>query len=78
MNINKYIKENQIKIKVTPNAKENELKEMGKHLKLYLKAVPDKGKANKELIKFFKKEFKLNVEIKSGETSREKVLRIIK
>ncbi len=47
-------------------------------LKLYLKAPPDKNKANLELIKFFKKELGLVVEIKSGVTSREKVLRIVR
>ena len=64
--------EKTIKIKVIPNSSRNELKEG----RLYLKAVPEKGKANKEVIKFFKKKG-LRVEIKSGEKSREKVLRII-
>ncbi|MEK6969781.1 MAG: DUF167 domain-containing protein [Nanoarchaeota archaeon] len=71
-----FISNQLIKIKVIPNASSTKLVEETGHLKLYLKAVPEKDKANKELIKFFKKEFKLAVEIKSGEKSREKVLRI--
>jgi uncharacterized protein (TIGR00251 family) len=53
------------------------VEENGK-LKLYFKTVPDKNKANLELIKFFKKKFSLKVEIKSGlKSSRGKVLRVI-
>ena len=53
------------------------MKEEEGKLKLYLKAAPEKGKANAELIKFFKKELKLSVRIKLGESSREKTLEII-
>ena len=62
-----------MKIKVIPNAKEDKL--VGDTL--YLKAVPEKDKANKALIKFFKKNLHLNVRIKSGEKSRNKVIEII-
>ncbi len=75
--INKHIINNQIKLRVTPNASRTELKDEGGKLKLYLRAVPEKGKANAAVIKFFKKEFNLKVEIKSGERSRDKVLRIV-
>ena len=64
-------------LKVIPNSSRTELVEENGQKKLYLKAVPDKAKANKELIKFFKKEFKLHVKIKSGARSRDKVLEII-
>lgn len=77
MNIEEHIKDSLLKIKVIPNSKKNELKEENKQLKLYLHAVPDKNKANRELIKFFKKELGLNVEIRSGLKSREKVLKIL-
>jgi uncharacterized protein (TIGR00251 family) len=77
MNLNRYIKDNLIRIKVTPNASKTELVEENEQLKLYLKAVPDKNKANQELIKFFKKEFNLKVEIKSGMKNRNKVLKIV-
>ncbi|MFH1682652.1 MAG: DUF167 domain-containing protein [Candidatus Woesearchaeota archaeon] len=75
--MNLQIKNNLLKIKVIPNSSRTELQETPEGLKLYLKAVPEKGKANAEVIKFFKKEFGLKVEIKSGEKSREKVLRIL-
>ena len=77
MDIQRYISNNLITIKVIPNSSRTEIKEEDNKLKLYLSAIPDKNKANTELIKFFKKEFKLNVEIKSGNKSRNKVLRIL-
>lgn len=77
VNIPNFIKNNCLTIKVIPNSDRNELKEENNQLKLYLKAKPEKGKANKELIKFFKKEFGLRVEIKSGEKGREKVLEVL-
>ncbi|HIH11157.1 TPA: DUF167 domain-containing protein [Candidatus Woesearchaeota archaeon] len=63
-------------LKVIPNAGRTELVQEGEILKLYLKAVPDKNKANLELIKFFKKEYHLTVTIKSGLKSREKVISV--
>jgi len=77
LNFNKFIQQNLLKIKVIPNASKTELKEENNQLKLHLKSVPEKGKANQELIKFFKKKLGLKVEIKSGEKSRDKVLRVI-
>ncbi len=76
MDINNHIINNLIKIKVIPNSSKTELKEENGQLKLHLKSVPQKGKANEELIKFFKKNYKLNVTIKSGKTSRNKVLKL--
>jgi len=78
MNIQPHIQNNSLRLKVIPNSSKTELIEENGKLKLYLKAIPDKNKANMELIKFFKKEFGLRVEIKLGMKSREKVLRIIK
>ena len=77
MDLNKHIDNHRLKIKVIPHSGRTELKDEGGKLKLYLKSAPEKGKANVELIKFFKKNFKLSVRIKSGEASREKVLEII-
>ena len=65
-------------LRVTPNASRTELKEEDGKLKLYLQAVPVKGKANLAVVKFFKKEFGIKVEIKSGERSRDKVLRVLR
>ena len=76
-NLVEYIDNGRIKIKVIPQSGRTELIEENGKLKLYLKAAPEKNKANTELIKYFKKEFKISVRIKAGETSKEKVLEII-
>ncbi len=76
MNLDKFVKNGFLELKVIPNAGRTELKEENGKLKLYLKSVPEKGKANAELIKFFKKECKISVRIKSGGSGREKVLEI--
>ena len=76
MDVQKYTSNNLLSVKVIPNSSRTELKEEGHKLKLYLSSIPDKNKANTQLIKFFKKEFNLKVEIKSGERSRNKILRI--
>ncbi len=47
------------------------------HLKAYLKAPPEKNKANLELLKLLKKEFHVRAEILQGMKGREKVLRVI-
>ncbi len=74
MDISRYFQNNFFSIKVIPNSGRTEIKEDNGQLRLYLKSLPDKNKANLELIKFFKKEFGLTVEIKSGIKSRKKVL----
>ena len=78
MNLSLYIHNNLLHLKVIPNSSRNELKEENGQLKLYLHAVPEKDQANKELIKFFKKELGLKVLLKSGARSREKLLEIKK
>ncbi|HLD40044.1 MAG TPA: DUF167 domain-containing protein [Candidatus Nanoarchaeia archaeon] len=75
--LSKYIENSKIKMRVIPQSGRTELKEENGKLKLYLKSAPEKNKANTELIKYFKKEYKLSVRIKSGETSREKVLEVL-
>ena len=77
MEISNYIKDSLIKVKVIPNAKTTYLIEENGGLKLYLKSLPQKNKANLELIKFFKKTLNLKVEIKSGLKSREKVIKLL-
>ncbi len=44
---------------------------------LYLYSPPVDNKANMELIKFFKKKYKLRVEILKGHTSRKKLIRVL-
>ncbi len=66
-----------ISLRVQPNAGRTELKEENGRLKLFLHSPPENNKANKELVKFFKKEYNLKVEIISGLKSRDKVLRVV-
>jgi uncharacterized protein (TIGR00251 family) len=75
--LNKYVKNGTLSLHVTPHSSRNELVEENGGLKLYLHAPPEKDKANKELLKFFKKELGLRVEIISGMKCREKVVRVI-
>jgi len=69
-----FIKKNTFSLRVIPNASRTDLIEENGGLKLYLKAQPQKGRANEALVKFFKKEYKLKVEIKRGENSRDKLI----
>jgi uncharacterized protein (TIGR00251 family) len=79
MNKDKYLR-----IKVIPKSQKNEISEImedeeGQTIKIRIKAAPEKGKANKELIKLLSKEFSLpkqNIEIISGKTSQLKLLKI--
>ncbi|PIN74121.1 hypothetical protein COV20_00715 [Candidatus Woesearchaeota archaeon CG10_big_fil_rev_8_21_14_0_10_45_16] len=77
MDINPHIINKTLSLKVIPNSGRNELIEENNSLRLYIKAIPDKNKANLEVIKFFKKEFNLRVEIVSGLKSREKRLKVL-
>jgi len=77
----------QFHLRVVPNSSRDELvvekqekqeKQDSKNkYKLYLKSVPEKGKANQDLIKFFKKQYKIKVQIKSGHKSRDKILVVV-
>lgn len=77
MDLHNYISNHTFRIKVIPNSDRTKLIEQNGELKLYLQAQPEKGKANLAIIKFFKKEYGLRVEIVSGEKAREKRLRIV-
>ena len=75
--LNKHIKNNILKIIVKPNSNKNEIIDYDnnkKAIKLNIKAPADKNKANKEIIKFFTKLLKKDVKIKTGLTSKEKLL----
>ena len=68
----------QIKVKTQmPKTKLDFAKSTSECLIIELNAAPENNKANIELIKFFKKEFKKNVRIVMGFTAREKVVEII-
>jgi len=80
MDVSKFILNNSISIIVRPNASKNEIlayDEAKKALRVAIAAVPDKNKANKEIIKFFSKLLGKKVVIKKGLRSRNKVLEII-
>lgn len=64
-------------VKVIPNAKTTKFIKEKDKFKLYLTSIPQKGKANQELITFFKKKHNLKVEIIKGKKSRDKVLRVL-
>lgn len=73
--------EKYLRIKVLPGAAKNEIKEILEDgtIKIAVKAVPEKGKANQELMKFLSKEFcvkKGDIKIISGQTDRIKLIKI--
>lgn len=73
-----------IGLRVKANAKINKIENYilindRRYLKLSVKAVPEKGKANEEIITFLSKEWQItksNLEIISGQTSNIKLLSI--
>ena len=90
MNIKDCIKDNKLKVVVKPNANKTEVMELNVCniggnskcnnscvVKIAVKAIPDKNKANIELVKFLSKLLKKKVRIVSGMKSKEKVLEII-
>jgi uncharacterized protein len=76
MNLNNHINNGLLKVRAQPNASNTTLIEEHDTLKLFLKSIPEKGKANQELIKFFKKQFKLKVGVISGKKGRDKILKM--
>ncbi|MBP3847181.1 YggU family protein [bacterium] len=64
-------------IKISPNAKSNEIIKTENEVKIKITAQPIDGKANRGLIEFLSKYFKIpktSIKIVKGETSREKTL----
>ena len=70
-----------LKAKIIPKSSENKIVEVmddGTY-KIRIKAAPERGRANKELIKFLRKEMGgVNVTIISGKTDRVKLIKISK
>ncbi|MFA7685671.1 MAG: DUF167 domain-containing protein [Candidatus Gracilibacteria bacterium] len=71
------------RVKVIPKSPKTELVEImedeEKTLKIRVKAAPEKGKANAELIKFLSREMNIpkeNISIVSGKTDHLKLLKI--
>jgi len=68
-------------IKVVPGASKTEIKNVvyGEVIKINVKAIPEKGKANSELIKFLSEALEVNrknIEIIKGSGSQFKLLKI--
>lgn len=63
-----------ISIKVTPNSKSSEVILKNGQINVKVKAIPDDGKANKEVIRTFKEQLNLSVEIVKGLKQREKII----
>lgn len=61
-----------LEVYVKPNAKEFRIDIDGDELVVSCRAIPAKGKVNKELLKQFSRIFNKNVELVSGFTSRQK------
>ena len=77
--IEEYIEDNSLKIIVKTNASRNEVvgwDDSRKALRISVKAVPEKGKANREIVKFLGKLLKKRIAIVSGLKSKEKILKI--
>lgn len=70
-----------LRVKVQPKASKDELAEiLGDQLKVRITAPPVDGKANKHLLAFLSKLFKTpksKIELLSGDTGRDKRLKII-
>lgn len=66
-----------IKVKIVPNSSRNEIILEEEFIKVKVTAQPIENKANKALIEFLSKQFKLpktNIQIIKGETSKDKTI----
>ena len=66
-----------IKVKIVPNSSKNDIVLEEEFIKIKVTAQPIENKANKALIEFLSKTFKIpktSIEILKGETSKEKTL----
>lgn len=68
-----------LQVKVQPNSPKNAMGTVkAEELQLRIKGIPENGKVNQNLIRYFSKEFKIpqkDIEIIQGHTSRHKCLR---
>ena len=66
-----------VNIKIVPNSSKNEIVIEEEFIKVKITAQPIEGKANKALIEFLSKKFKIpktSIELVKGETNKEKTL----
>ena len=78
--IKEHIKDRVLKVVVKPNSPKTEVIGWDNNkqaLRIAVSAVPDKNKANTELLKFLKKQTGMRCEIKSGARSRDKTIRFV-
>ena len=77
MNIREHIRDQKLKVRVIPDAAKTEVREVKENVvKIALNAPARSGEANKELLKFLKKQG-LKARILRGLKSRDKVVEII-
>lgn len=68
-----------LKIRVTPSAALTEIRGLmadGETWKIRVAAVPEKGRANNEIVHFLEKTFGCRAEIVGGESSKAKLVRL--
>jgi uncharacterized protein (TIGR00251 family) len=65
-----------IKVKVHPSSGKREIAEKNGEYDVHLKSAPENNKANIELVKLLKKYFNRPARIKSGLSSRNKIVEI--
>ena len=65
-----------INIRVIPNARKDEINDEGGLLIVRIRAPPDKGKANRALLKILSKYYGKRVFLVAGGKSRDKVIEI--
>ena len=66
-----------VNIKIVPNSSKNDIVLEEEFVKVKITAQPIEGKANKALVEFLSKKFKIpktSIEIVKGETTKEKTL----
>ena len=66
-----------VNLRISPNAKKNEIIKDGEIIKVKITALPIDGKANKALVEYLSKNFKIpktSIAILKGETSKEKTI----
>ena len=69
----------QLKVKVIPKSSQNKIIPVDDFLKIKITTAPEKGKANKQVIKMLAKKFNVptsQIEIVRGLTSQEKIVKI--
>lgn len=78
--ISDYVENKRLRVIIKAGSHENKVlgfDEKKKALRIAIKEPADKNKANKELVKFLSKELGKKVLIKTGSTSKEKVLEVL-